>query len=141
MKRMPIIRLPTPQAYQPRVTHFNERFWRALERGDLTTTRCVKCGEATFPPKPICPRCWASHLEWTSISPVGVIYSYTVVHAAPAIFEAEAPYPVGIIDLEGGLRIALRLLDQPDRLKVGLAGTVATVLYTNGPYFAFKLDE
>lgn len=140
MNLMSVITVPGPRAYPPRVTHFNASFWQSLEEGKLTTTCCNKCGEATFPPKPICPRCWALNPSWKVLSPLGVIYSYTVVHAPPSVFAAEAPYAVGIVDLDEGLRVALRLVGAPERLAVGMRGTVVTLKYNDGPYFAFLAD-
>ena len=40
----------------------------------------------------------------------GVIYTETVVHAAPAQFVADAPYQLAIVELEGGERRTVRIL-------------------------------
>lgn len=140
MNTIEVIDVHTPRAYPPRVTAFTEPFWAALAKGRLITTCCVRCGEAMFPPKPICPRCLSRNVDWQPVSPKGALYSYTVVHAAPEIFAAEAPYAVGIADLEGGLRIAARVLGPSGSLKVGQTGRVVSVRHTDGPYFAFLVD-
>jgi hypothetical protein len=42
----------------------------------------------------------------------GVVYTETVVHAAPEQYAADAPYQLGIIELDGGGRITARILDR-----------------------------
>ncbi len=40
----------------------------------------------------------------------GVIYTETIVHAAPEQYAADAPYQLAIIELDGGGRITARML-------------------------------
>ena len=47
----------------------------------------------------------------------GVIYTQTVVHAAPAEFVADAPYQLAIVSLDGGGRLTARI--QGERVKIG----------------------
>ncbi len=43
----------------------------------------------------------------------GVVYTETIVHAAPEQFAADAPYQLAIIDLDNnGGRITARILDR-----------------------------
>ena len=42
----------------------------------------------------------------------GVIYTETIVHAAPEQYAADAPYQLAIIELDGGGRITARMLDR-----------------------------
>lgn len=141
MNMMKIIEVNSPRAYPPRVTDFTEPFWTELTAGRLTTTRCKRCYEMMFPPKPICPRCLSRQVEWTSVAPRGTLYSYTVVHIAPEIFATEAPYAVGVVDLDVGLRIAMRIKGAPSQLKVGQFGDVVCLRHPDGPYFAFLADN
>lgn len=141
MTRIAIRKYPTVRPYPPRLTRFNQPFWRALQDGEFKTTRCAKCSESTFPPKPICPRCWCIDMEWVDLSPDGEIYSCTTIHAAPAIFEADAPYAVAIIDLDQGVRLASRILNKPDKPAVGLRGSIVATHHPDGPYFAFEIGN
>ena len=104
-----IIPVDGPRAYPPRVTAFTRRFWHDLQDGRFTTTRCDDCRRFTFPPKPFCPHCWSRRVSWAELSGRGRLYAATTIHAAPAAFRGEAPYRVGIVDLEEGLRLATRL--------------------------------
>ena len=47
----------------------------------------------------------------------GVIYTETVVHAAPAEFVADAPYQLAIVALEGGGRLTVRIAGE--RVEIG----------------------
>ena len=40
----------------------------------------------------------------------GVVYTETVVHAAPAAFAGEAPYQVAVVDLAGGGKVTARVM-------------------------------
>lgn len=140
MNTMKIVVVDGRRAYPPRVTSFTEPFWTALAAGSFITTCCRRCDEAMFPPKPMCPRCLAREVDWKPVTPRGSLYSHTVVHIAPEIFAGEAPYAVGIVDLDGGLRIAMRVLGPVESLKVGQVGSVVALRYDDGPYFGFMAD-
>jgi uncharacterized protein len=47
----------------------------------------------------------------------GVIYTETVVHAAPVEFVADAPYQLAIVSLDSGGRLTARIAG--DRVKIG----------------------
>lgn len=120
---LPIANMKGARPFPPRISMFTAPFWDGLEEGQFLTTKCTHCEKLTFPPKPICPYCWSSKVEWQSLSGRGRLYSRTTIHAAPKVFAAEAPYQVAIIDLEENLRIATRIsgdvaLDTPVALTV-----------------------
>jgi uncharacterized OB-fold protein len=70
----------------------------------------------------------------------GTLYSWTRIHAAPAAFADEAPYAVGIVDLEDGIRLACRVLE-PDvlPLRTGMSVEMVVLAYRDGPLFAARL--
>lgn len=47
----------------------------------------------------------------------GVIYTDTVVYAAPAEFVADAPYQLAIVSLDSGGRLTVRI--EGERVKIG----------------------
>lgn len=135
---LPIIPVDRARAYPPRVTAFTQHFWDRLTEGQLETTQCDGCGRLSFPPKPFCPHCWGAQTHWAPLTGQGRLYAQTVIHAAPAVFRDEVPYRVGIVDLDEGLRIALRILadiapmlDSPVQIVVQL--------YRDGPLFAAEV--
>lgn len=131
----------TELAYPPRVTAFTEPFWNTLAKGFLSTTRCLRCGHMTFPPKPVCPDCWGSNLEWVRLSGRGTLYSYTEVSAAPATFAAEAPYVLCLVDLDEGLRCLSRVLATWDELRPDLRVRMEVRRTQPQPLFDFVIDR
>ena len=135
---LPIVKVPGQRSYPPRVSAFTRLFWEGLAEGRWQSTCCQDCGHQTFPPKPVCPHCWGTRVVWTALSARGTLYSWTRIHAAPTAFAGEAPYAVGIVDLDSGIRLACRLVDSPD-LKPGMAVEMTILQYEDGPLFAARL--
>jgi uncharacterized OB-fold protein len=133
------ISVPHKRAYPARVSEFTTSFWNALAKGSFISTWCATCGHVTFPPKPLCPKCWSSDIQWKELETRGVLYSWTRVHAPPEAFAAESPYALGIVDLAGGTRLACRLLphDEID-FDPGIPVEMVLLQYTDGPMFAAR---
>jgi len=125
------------RAFPPRMSEFTRRFWQALAASRFETTRCDDCARLTFPPKPFCPHCWSQRVTWVPLSGGGKLYSQTVVHAAPAAFQDEVPYRVGIVDLIEGVRIATRVLADIEP-KLDTAVEIVVLSYRDGPLFAAR---
>ena len=53
----------------------------------------------------------------------GIVYTETVVHAAPVEFVADAPYQLAIVSLDSGGRLTARILGE--RVKIGDKVTLA----------------
>lgn len=126
-----------PRAFPPRMTAFTQHFWQALATGRFETTRCGDCDRLTFPPKPFCPHCWSKKMAWVALSGRGKLYSQTVVHAAPLVFQDEIPYRVGIVDLDEGLRIATRIQAEITP-ELDSAVEIVVLNYRDGPLFAAR---
>jgi uncharacterized protein len=127
--------------YPPRVTEFTKPFWEGLDDGVLRTTRCDKCGYMTFPPKPICPDCWSKNVQWVDLAGRGVLYTYTEVSAAPAMFADETPYVLCLVDLDEGVRCLSRVLASWEELRPGLRVKVAVRDTSPVKLFDFVIDE
>jgi uncharacterized OB-fold protein len=126
--------------YPPRPTAAMAPFWEALEQGRLTTTHCRSCGHLTFPPKVLCPGCWGQDLEWVELAGRGRLASFTEVCVAPSYFAGEAPYVLGLVDLEEGVRVLTRIqapfselsVDQPVELALRRARPVCLFEFRPG---------
>lgn len=125
--------------YPPRRSAFTGEFWDNLAQGKFVTTRCLDCAKMTFPPKPFCPHCWCQKVEWADLKPHGKLYSYTVIHAVPSTFVADAPYTVAIVDLDDSIRVATRLLDRGTQEAIGKPVDIVLVSYEDGPLFAARI--
>jgi len=136
---LPILRVRGKRAYPPRQSVFTKNFWNGLADGRWQTSRCGDCSKQTFPPKPVCPHCWSDNVHWSSLSDKGKLYSWTRIHAAPAVFAHEAPYAVGIVDLNSGIRLACRLFDIPDTpFKPEMLIEIVVLQFDDGPLFAAR---
>jgi uncharacterized protein len=133
---MPIVPIAHERRYPPRVTRFTEPFWTGLSEGRFVTTRCQSCGRLSFPPKPICAHCWGEQVSWEALPTGGLLYSWTRIHAGPAIFASDLPYEVGIVDLACGIRVACPLSGTEVSWRCDMAVTLITLSYSDGPLFA-----
>jgi uncharacterized protein len=105
------------------------RFYARLRDGRLSTTRCPHDGTLPWPPRTVCPRCHATDLEWVDLPSSGTIYAFSAVLAgAPLGMEADVPFAVGLVDLEGSpLRLFGRIVGRPwSELAIGDRVTVET---------------
>jgi uncharacterized OB-fold protein len=73
----------------------------------------------------LCDNCYGTEFEWLQVSGKGKLLTYTVIHVAPAAFQNLAPYAIGIIELENGLKIPGMIQEIPqEQLKIGMTLTV-----------------
>jgi len=83
--------------------------WQGLWGSDasgayLVAGRCQKCGGYALGVREFCPHCSAQNtLQEDRIGRTGRLYSATVIHQGSSGFKA--PYRVGYVDVEGGVRI------------------------------------
>lgn len=133
--KMPIIPIKHDRRYPPRVTAFTSPFWQALNEGRFQVTRCTSCARRSFPPKPICPHCWNDRVDWEEIATRGTLYSWTRVHAGPAIFDADLPYAIGVVDLDVGVRLATPLIGNAE-WQCEMPLELVACRFTDGPFFA-----
>ncbi|MCL2867879.1 MAG: Zn-ribbon domain-containing OB-fold protein [Candidatus Bathyarchaeota archaeon] len=102
-----------------------EQFYQLLTQGKLMAGKCLKCGKIHLPPRPLCDTCYTTQFEWTQIPNKGHLLTYTIIHIAPTQFQNLAPYTIGIIELEGGLKLPGIIQDvSQEKLKIGMTLTV-----------------
>ncbi len=75
-------------------------FARHLKDGRLMGSRCTECGLVSFPPRADCSACRHGEFEFTELSGKGTVMTYTTIDAAPAGFENDVPFHLGVVDLE-----------------------------------------
>ena len=106
----------------PEVDAVSEPYWRSVAAADLMLQKCTRCLRFRFYPRSLCPYCWREGGEWTHVSGLGTLISFTRVSRAPLqVFRVDAPYVIGLIDLDERVRLMARLTDVKDPdLQVGL---------------------
>jgi uncharacterized OB-fold protein len=100
---------------------FPSRYWREIpQRYRLEAAKCSGCGKVSFPPRSVCPKCGKAEFETTVLPDHGVVSTFTVIRVAPSQFEDQAPYAVGIVELDGGVKITAQIVDCPlEDIKIG----------------------
>ncbi len=89
---------PLEGATQTRLSPFFDH----LQSGRLTTTKCRRDGQLSWPPRVVCPKCHTSDLDWVDLPRDGRVYAFSaVLVGAPLGMEAEVPFVVGLVELEG----------------------------------------
>ena len=98
------------------------RNWREYpQRYRMEAAKCKKCGKICFPPRLICPVCGHREFDNIRLSDHGTLKTYTVIHVAPSQFTDEAPYPVGIVELNDGVTTMMQIADcGEDELSIGM---------------------
>lgn len=124
---------------QPLIDSDSQPYWEGLSRGELRIQRCQACARAVFYPRALCPHCFSDQLTWITASGRGTLYAFTVVHQAFGPYAAEAPFIIGIIELEEGVRMMSRITDATrEQITVGAAVEVTFRAAEDGatlPYF------
>jgi hypothetical protein len=93
------------------VTAFRE----GLSRGELLIQQCSDCGRPNMYPRYACPFCQSERLTWQKSKGRGTLHSFTILRAgAPAGFEKELPYALGVVKLDEGVQLLVRLLPDAD---------------------------
>ena len=102
-----------------------EQFYKHLAQGKLMAGKCTKCGKIHLPPRTLCDNCFSQEFTWTEISGKGTLLTFSVIHIAPQQFQPLAPYAVGIVQLENGLKLPGMISGAtPEQLHIGMPLTI-----------------
>jgi len=97
------------------------RYWREIpQRYRLEAGKCKKCGKVYFPPRIICAECKSQEFETVNLQREGKLLTYTIIRVAPSQFVDQTPYAMGIVELNGGVKILSQIADcDLDKLEIG----------------------
>jgi uncharacterized OB-fold protein len=96
-------------------------FYRFVSEKRLMAAKCNECGTEILPPKPMCTNCFSTNLKWIELDGAGKLLSYTIIYVAPEQFQSMAPYTVGIVELQNGLRLPGMIRGvNPEDIKIGM---------------------
>ncbi len=112
--------LPAPAPFvQPEV----KPYWEATARGELVLPRCKQDGTLIWYPKPFCPTCASTDVEWVPASGRGTVYSFTVNRRGVADlrdYREAGVYVLAYVELDEGPRMMTNIVDcDPDTVKIG----------------------
>ena len=94
----------------PEPTPDTQPFWDGCARGALMLQRCRDCGEPYFYPRPLCPECGSTDVEWFAASGLATLYSYVINYRPAPGFEADAPYAIAVVQLAEGPRMMTNIV-------------------------------
>lgn len=97
------------------------RYWREIpQRYRLEANKCETCDTKFFPPRLLCPQCKKRNLVPAKLAERGKILTYTIIRVPPHQFADQAPYAVGVVELDDGVMLTAQIVDCDfDELKVG----------------------
>lgn len=96
--------------------------WRQIpQRYRLEAGKCAKCGKLFYPPRLVCDECGHREFVTTKLPDTGSLVTYTVIRVPPSEHADLAPYAVGLVKLDNGVRLECQVVDCDfEELKVGL---------------------
>ena len=97
----------------PEPTPETQPFWDGCARGELMLQRCRDCDQPYFYPRPICPACGSTDVEWFTASGRATLYSYVINHRPAPGFEDDGPYAIAVVQLAEGPRMMTSLIGVP----------------------------
>lgn len=106
----------------PKVTPYNEHFWRGGAEGELRFLRCKPCGVYIHPPSPRCPDCLGKELEIGAVSGRATVATFTLNHQ-PWVPSPDHPYAIAIVEIEEQptLRLMTNIVHCPvEEVRIGM---------------------
>src|SRR3954464_8635670 len=68
----------------PEITPLTLPFWDGTRNGKFLLPKCNSCGKHFFRPEVASPHCFSPAWNWVEASGRATLYSYSVIHKAPA---------------------------------------------------------
>jgi uncharacterized OB-fold protein len=113
---------PHPAKYLRREMDDTAReFYRRLEAGTLSTTRCERCKRTSFPPRPCCPVCRETE-HWVELPTRGRLFAFTTQETA---LRFRAPVVLALAEI--GDALVPGIVERPyEELRIGAEVEVTT---------------
>jgi uncharacterized OB-fold protein len=103
----------------PGISDDTRFFWEGCAQGQLLIQRCKGCATLRHPPAPVCIQCHS--FDWDTVAASGraSLYSFVVMHY-PEVAPFDYPNPIGLIELEEGVRLIAGLVGiEREQLQIG----------------------
>lgn len=96
--------VPLSFEYKYRVGKALNKYLDGLAKGKILGVKCAGCQRVIVPPRTVCGTCHDDMNDWVEVGPEGVLENYTVARVTIQdgdIIDADAPYVIGQVKLEG----------------------------------------
>ena len=101
--------------FPPVDSAFTRPFWDGVAAGELRLPRCTACGAWQWYPLPGTAHCPGAAVEWTAVSPMGTVFTFTVVRRPflPGTTRDDVPVVTILVELDDapGIRLVSALRD------------------------------
>ncbi|AYC34031.1 DNA-binding protein [Pseudomonas cavernae] len=94
---------------KPGVSDDSRFFWDGCTEGKLLIQRCTQCATLRHPPAPVCIECHSFDWDTLQASGKASLYSFVVMHY-PEVAPFDHPNPIGLIELDEGVRLVAGLV-------------------------------
>jgi uncharacterized OB-fold protein len=109
----------------PNITPLTRPFWDACTEGRFLIPRCNSCGQHFFRPEVACTHCFSTDWQWAEASGRGSLYSYSIVHKAPAP-GFKTPFVLAVVEIEEGCFMFSNLIGCEDAdMRIGMRLSVS----------------
>ena len=98
------------------------RSWREYPHTyRLEAARCAQCGKSFFPPRLVCSKCRSRKFERFNMKGTGKVMTHTVIRTPSDEFSGQAPFVVGIVEMDEGPRLTTQIVDLSlEEVKIGM---------------------
>ncbi|MEE2720243.1 MAG: OB-fold domain-containing protein [Pseudomonadota bacterium] len=127
----------------PKPTPTTQAFWDGAKKGKLMLQWDPMKRKYQFWPRANSVHTGRRNLQWKAATGKGELYSFTITHVPVPGFESKAPYVIGMIELDEGVRIIGNMVNvQPEEIEIGMRVKVAWEKINDDiTYFAFEPDR
>ncbi len=95
-----------------------DKFVEYLKENEIRGSVCLDCGKKFFPPRADCDACLSDNMDWFPVSGDGSLITFTKATFAPAGFEKDVPYMMGVAEFNDGIKVFGRLDKELDEANV-----------------------
>jgi hypothetical protein len=87
-------------------------YWRLKDHYfNLIGSKCKKCGAEWFPPVKVCRKCGSQQIADHQMPHTGKLVAHTVIREPADEFKRFAPYILGLVELDNGVRLVGQIVD------------------------------
>jgi uncharacterized OB-fold protein len=113
-------------------SHHEEEFWQLVTEETVCVQHCAACGHNAYPPRLVCPNCYADEWDFQEIDGTGEVYGYTAIHRpSRPQYDDEVPIVSAIVDLPEGPRMMGAVDCDIDDIEVGMTVELRTSNLSN----------
>jgi uncharacterized OB-fold protein len=107
--------------FVPAITPETAPFWEAADNGTFLLQRCPDCGNTQYHYRALCSFCMSDKIEDYPSTGKGEVWTYSVVYRNnTAGYGEKVPYVVGLVELEGGVKVVSNIIGgNPENVTFG----------------------